>query len=172
MYWTSLVLFTAFFFVAAIDGFYYHLHRFRLWAHPETWAEHVLHTARAVLAPFILWALYAADGPGLTFAAMLVGLDGVATALDVRAERGSRRRFGGLPRGEWAAHVAATLLHVAALATAFTAGWVGEARPTAMVFGVLADGLLLGSTAAAVQHVALAVRGAPGVCCASRRAAA
>lgn len=172
MYWTSLVLFTVFLFVAAIDGFYYHLHRFRLWAHPDTWAEHVLHTARAVLTPPILWALYAAEGPGLTFAAVLVGLDVVATMLDVRAEPDSRRRFGGLPRGEWAVHVVATLLHVAALAIAFTAGWVGEALPSTPVFGFLAYGLILGSTVAAVQHVALAVRGAPGVCCAPRRAVA
>ncbi|MBL9100873.1 MAG: hypothetical protein JNL82_07940 [Myxococcales bacterium] len=172
MYWTSLVIFTTFLFVAAIDGFYYHLHKFRLWAHPDTWAEHVFHTARAVLTPPILWALYVAKGPSLALAAMLVGLDVVATVLDVRAEPDSRRRFGGLPRGEFLVHVVATLLHVAALATAFTAGWLGDEVPTTPAFGVLAYALVLGSSVAAVQHVALAVRGAPGACCMSRRTAA
>lgn len=35
--WISLALFTAFLLVAALDGLHYHLHRFRLWAHRDTW---------------------------------------------------------------------------------------------------------------------------------------
>lgn len=120
----------------------------------------------------MLWALFVAESPGLMFAATLVGLDAVATALDVRVEPASRRRFGGLPRGEWIVHVLATLLHVAALTTAFAAKFSGEVPPTTPMFGVIVLGLLLGSTAAAVQHVVLAVRGAPDVCCAMRRTAA
>lgn len=166
--WISLSLFIAFCLVAAVDGFYYHVHKFGLWAHPDSWAEHLLHTMRAVLAPPMLWAFFVADGPVLIFAATLVGLDVVATALDVRVEPASRRRFGGLPRGEWIAHVFATLIHVAALATAFAARSTGEGLPASPVFGVLVLGLVLGSTAAAVHHVVLAVRGAPSTCCASR----
>lgn len=83
--WISLLFFAVFPLVAAVDGIYDHLHRFRLWAQRDTWWEHVLHTA----------------GPG---------------------------------------------------------------------FGALVAAALLGSTAAAAHHVALAVRGAPGCCALSRGA--
>lgn len=161
--WISLAFFTAFLLVASIDGIYYHLHRFRLWAHRETWGEHVLHTLRAELVPLMLWAFFM-QGPALGLAAALVGLDVLATVLDVRIEPKSRRRFGGLPRGELLVHVVATVLHVVALGAGFAAKLSGEALPTSAGFGALVVVLLLGSTAAAVQHVILAVRGVPGCC--------
>jgi hypothetical protein len=159
----SLWFFTAFLLVAAIDGLYYHLHRFRLWAHRDTWREHLLHTLRAELVPLMLWAFFVVQGPALGLAATLVGLDVLATVLDVRIEPTSRRRFGGLPRGELLVHVVATALHVVALAAGFAAKLAGEASPTGAAFGLVVA-LLLASSAAAVQHVVLAVRGVPSCC--------
>ena len=168
--WISLLFFAVFLLVAAVDGIYYHLHRFRLWAQRDTWREHVLHTVRAALVPAMLWALFAARGPVAPLLAVLVGVDVVVTLIDVRAERTSRRRFGGLPRGEWRVHVVATALHVAALGAGFAAKLAGEAPPAGPGFGALVAAALLGSTDAAAHHVALAVRGAPGCCALSRGA--
>jgi hypothetical protein len=162
--WISLAFFTAFLLVASIDGIYYHLHRFRLWAHRESWGEHLLHTLRAELVPLMLWAFFLVQGPALGLAVALVGVDMLATWLDVRIEPKSRRRFGGLPRGEVLVHVVATMLHVGALGAGFAAKLSGEALPTSMAFSAIVVVLLLGSAAAAVQHVILAVRGVPGCC--------
>lgn len=154
----SLGLFGAFLAVGAIDALVYHHLRFRLAEHAETRGEHATHTARAVLLPPTLVALYAGRG-ALGAAAVLVALDVVAAGVDVACERASRRRFGGLPHGEYAVHLAATVLHVAALATAFVAR---AADPSAAVAGwVSSAGLVLaaGSSLAALHHVHGLVRG-------------
>lgn len=163
-HWISLAFFTAFVLVGAVDGLHYHLRRFRLWAHRDTWLEHVLHTLRAELVPLMLWAFFLRQGGSPGLAATLVGLDVIVTLIDVRIEPRSRRRFGGLPRGERRVHVVATALHVVALGAGFAAMLTGEAKPTGAAFVALVAALLLGSTAAAAQHVLLAARGVPSCC--------
>jgi len=155
----SLALFGAFLAVGAVDAVVYHQLRFRLAEHPETRCEHATHTARAVLLPPTLVALYAAGRGALVVAAVLVALDFVAAGLDVACERESRRRFGGLPHGEYAIHLAATVLHVAALATAFIAR---ASAPAAAVPGWISSVVLVlaaGSAVAALQHLHGLVRG-------------
>jgi hypothetical protein len=162
----SLVPLFGAFLLGAVDGLYFHLRRYRLFAHPETRGEHVLHTVRAwlVLPPLACLYLAAASGAWLWLAAASIAVDQLMLVLDLRAEATSRRIFGGLSAAEYQIHVAANGLHGIALALALAsrpaAAWslepsalTGSSLPVAVQALV---GLLFAAAAvAAVQHVAL-----------------
>lgn len=152
--------------LGAIDGLYFHLQRYRLFAHSESRYEHWLHSVRAILVlpPLTLLYLASASGWYLWAAAACIAADQVALALDLRAEATSRRRFGGLSAAEYQIHVAANGMHGVALALALgsrpVSAWsVGLSRmessslPTAVQ--VVLGMLWLASAIAAVQHVVL-----------------
>jgi hypothetical protein len=160
--WTALGLFISFLAVAAVDGVYFHFRRFRLWAHADTRLEHGLHTARALTVPPMIAALFLPGRASLVAAVALVALDTIFALLDAAVEWKSRRRLGGLPHGEYIAHLVATALHVAAVAVAFvarampspatTSGWSGGIMP---IVGALVVATALG----AIHHVVLLVKG-------------
>ncbi len=156
--WLSLALMVAFFSVAAVDGVYFHLWKFRLFARPESRVEHALHTARAILAPPIVWLLYIAPPGPLLAVAVLIGLDQLAAVADVLIEPKSRKSLGGLPRTEFQAHVLATIAHVGALALAIM-GRLQLAADGALAFSIhvkiVAIALVTGAIIVAALHVAL-----------------
>lgn len=165
----SLVPLFGAFALGAVDGLYFHLQRYRLFAHPESRAEHGLHTVRAILVLPPLALLYLADATGawLWLAAASVAVDQVVLALDLRAETTSRRRFGGLSAAEYQIHVAANGLHAVALALALAsrpaAAWRLDGSALAWSsLPTIAQGLVaalwVAAAIAAVQHVALLVR--------------
>jgi hypothetical protein len=152
--------------LGAVDGLYFHLQRYRLFAHPESRYEHWLHSIRAILVLPALGLLYLASASGwyLWAAAACIAADQVALALDLRAEATSRRRFGGLSAAEYQIHVAANGMHGIALALALASrpvsawsldlsGIASSSLPTTVQVSL---GILwLASAIAAVQHVVL-----------------
>jgi hypothetical protein len=151
----SIASFTLFAIVAAFDSTHYHFRRFRLWAHRETRHEHVAHTIRAMLMAPTMAFLFAEGRVATLAGAAFVALDFVAAGVDVAMERGSRQRFGGLPHGEYVAHLLATTLHVAALATAFFARALSdESLPLSSLARLVVDALVVGAALSAVQHLA------------------
>jgi hypothetical protein len=155
--------------LGAVDGLYFHLRRYRLFAHPESRGEHALHTVRALLALPPLALLYLADASGafLWLAAACVAVDQVVLALDLRAEATSRETLGGLSAAEYQIHVAANGMHGVALALALAsrpvAAWGLDAsavEPSTLpgIATALLSLLLLSATIAAIQHVVLLVR--------------
>jgi hypothetical protein len=168
----SLVPLFGAFLLGAVDGLYFHLRRYRLFAHVETRGEHVLHTVRAflILPPLTLLYLSEASGAWLWLAAASIAADQIVLALDLRAEATSRRRFGGLSPAEYQIHVVANGLHGVALALALAsrpaAAWSLDAsRLLPSALPVVAQGLVgvlwLASAVAALQHVALLLRRQP-----------
>jgi hypothetical protein len=162
----SLIALVGAFMLGAIDGLYFHLQRYRLFAHPESRSEHALHTVRAFLLLPPLTLLYLAEpaGPYLWVAAACIAADQVALALDVRAEATSRRRFGGLSAAEYQIHIAANGLHSVALALALASrpavAWSLSASSlhcSTLPFFVqlLLGALWLAAAVAAIQHAAL-----------------
>lgn len=162
----SLIPLLGAFALGAVDGLYFHLRRYRLFAHPETRYEHGLHTVRAwlVLPPLTLLYLADARGAYLWLAAACVAADQVVLALDLHAETSSRRHLGGLSAAEYQIHVVANGLHGVALALALASrpadAWslavssVGASSlPSAASWALWA--LWLAAAAAAVQHVGL-----------------
>lgn len=158
-------LFAAFL-LGAIDGLYFHLRRYRLFAFPESRGEHVLHTVRAVLVLPPLALLYLADASGLCLwtVAAAIAVDQLMLFLDLREEATSRRRFGGLEPAEYQIHVTANGLHGIALALALasrpTTAWSMSAcslAPSSLPIAVqaLVVVLWLASAVAVVQHVVL-----------------
>ncbi len=166
----SLVPLFGAFGLGAIDGLYFHLRRYRLFAHPESRYEHALHTVRAILVLPPLTLLYLADAAGwyLWAAAACIALDQVALVLDLRAEATSRGRFGGLSAAEYQIHVGANGLHAVALALALasrpSSAWSVSASALELsALPVLCHGALallwVAAAVAAIQHVVLTFRG-------------
>jgi hypothetical protein len=112
-----LVLFSM---VAAIDGLYFHLWKYRLYARPESLYEHKLHMARAFLFVPIVYFLFYRNfgGPALWLGVFFIAVDLVIEMLDVLDENKSRAKIGGLSSTEYAIHVFATTLRTACIALA------------------------------------------------------
>ncbi len=104
--------------IGIIDGFYYHLWKFKLHKHPETRFEHWTHSIRAAIFLALLYLLFLYDFGGnyLLIAVVIVFLDIVVLVIDLIAEKDSRRNLGGLPHTEYIVHVIANTLHYVALA--------------------------------------------------------
>ena len=118
----SLALFFVFAQLAAVDGLVFHLFRYRLYAHPDSRAEHGVHTAMALGFLGVVWgmAYFRPSGVGWwTFAGWQALTLGVSF-VDVWIEPRSRARFGGLSRTEYLFHMLMNTLHGIAVAV-----WAG-----------------------------------------------
>lgn len=106
--------------LAALDGLYLHLWRFRLHERPECRREHRLHTARALLFPIGLVLIYgyASAGALLYLAVAVVVVDTALEGWDVYEEPASRRALGGLSPWEALLHAALVTLRASSLALA------------------------------------------------------
>ncbi len=167
----STVLLLLFAGLSLVDGLYIHLWRLRLHARPDSYREHLWHTARAVLfAPGVLLVFAAPTaGAALWFGVLLFAVDEVVEMLDVLAERASRASLGGLSSAEYAVHVVLITLRAAAVALALAsrpaAAWSLDAphvlgsHPETIAF--LVNQLVPGAVVAAALHVWLAWRHRP-----------
>ncbi len=117
----SSILIAVFALLAAVDGLFFHLWKYKLHRWRDTRWEHQLHTARAVLFPGVVALLWLQNSAGVALwaAAGLLATDLVIQMVDVLVERDARTRFGGLSSLEYAVHVALTGLHVGAVTLAF-----------------------------------------------------
>ncbi|HMS40579.1 MAG TPA: hypothetical protein PKE69_10155 [Pyrinomonadaceae bacterium] len=119
----SSIFLILFLLVATIDGIYFHLWKYKLFARAESLYEHKLHTIRAFLFIPIVFFLFYADFGGLALwtGIFFILLDLAVEMFDVFAENDSRASMGGLTSLEYAAHVAATTFRVAAVSFALAA---------------------------------------------------
>jgi hypothetical protein len=98
--------------VAALDGLYYHLWKYRLHTRAESRYEHKLHTLRAFLFIPIVLLLFAGNFGGhlLWLAIFFLLIDHSVEIIDVLSEKDSRASIGGLSSREYAAHALAITL--------------------------------------------------------------
>lgn len=105
--------------LGAVDVFWFHLYRLRLFRQPGSVAEEVTHLAGYAMFILIAVALLAAEDAtasrGLVLGLFAANL--VVTAVDVVLERTSRAPLGGLPSLEYLMHVVITFGIGAAAAT-------------------------------------------------------
>ncbi len=103
--------------LATYDGFYLHIFKYGLFNHVESVFEHKTHTARAVLFPLIVWALFINETNFFIFLAGLglVLLDLIVLAIDAYSEKESRSFMGGLPRWEYIIHLFSNAFHFSAI---------------------------------------------------------
>lgn len=167
----ATVALLAFVAVSAVDGIYIHLVRLKLHARPESWREHLLHTARAVLFLPMLLALFGVVSGGMLLRIGLgaVMIDQVVEVLDMMSEKDSRASIGGLSSLEYVVHVLLTTLRSAAIALSLAARpisafslsspWVlGELEAP---WRLLVAQLVPGAAVIALLHVWLALRYLP-----------
>lgn len=109
--------------VAAIDGLYLHLWKYRLYARPESLREHKLHTAQGALFAPVVFFLFYQDFGGLALwtAVLFLAFEQVVEILDVLDEWDSRASLGGLSSTEYALHAVAITARTAAVALALAA---------------------------------------------------
>ena len=104
--------------IASIDGLYFHLWKYRLHTRPQTLYEHKLHTVRAFLFIPTVFFLFLKNFAGtvLWLGMLVVLFDLGIEMMDVLCERDSRASIGGLSSAEYAVHVLATTVRIAAIA--------------------------------------------------------
>src|SRR5215213_11297456 len=109
--------------VAAVDGLYLHLWKYRLYARPESRREHKLHTAQgALFVPVVFFLFYGDFGGAALWAGLLfLAAEQVVEVWDVLDARDSRASLGGLSSAEYAAHAIAITARTAAVALALAA---------------------------------------------------
>ncbi len=108
--------------LAIFDGFYLHLVKYRLYEHEESKFEHLMHLARAVLFPCILYFFYLrTDTTAFWIGTAFVALDILALGVDAYTETDSRVFMGGLPRWEYILHLFVNGFHFAGVAVFFVA---------------------------------------------------
>jgi hypothetical protein len=107
-------------FVAAFDGLYLHLWKYRLYARPESRREHKLHTAQGILFIPVVFFLFYKNFGGLALWAgvVFIALEQVVEIMDVLDENDSRASLGGLSSTEYAVHVVAITARTVAIALA------------------------------------------------------
>ena len=151
--WLSLSAWAAALGVGALDGLYFHLWKFRLYARPQSRTEHLTHTARACLLGPILWLAFVA--PRLDALVALVAVDTAVVLADVWLENESRRDLGGIPRAEYLVHVVANTLHTGAMTLAMAVWWSSPLAQVPALLRGFAEGLVACTVPVAVLHVAL-----------------
>ncbi|MBK9154930.1 MAG: hypothetical protein IPM25_12055 [Chloracidobacterium sp.] len=161
----GFVFLNLFMVVGAVDLFYFHIWKYKLHTRPESRYEHKLHMTFAFLMVPLTFLLYYQDFGGIALwgAVFFVGAAIGTEMLDVLTEGDSRASLGGLTTGEYAFHVAATILKIASFAFMFASkpatawgvssevylgsyGWMGE---------MIAIKVMVGSFAVGVLHLAL-----------------
>lgn len=131
---TCLVAFTA---IASVDGLYFHLYRYRLYARPDSQYEHRLHTINAVLYVPLTALLFCAQPLGLwRFAALALFLASLAIeVLDVLCEERSRRTLGGLTSIEYLMHFLMSGLRFGSILPLLAAGPLQQWLPAQTALG-------------------------------------
>lgn len=164
----SAILLAAFAGLAAIDGLFLHLWRYRLHAVASARKEHLLHTIHAVLFIPMLLLVFNGQSSGVSLwlggAVALAGL--VVVAWDSVHELTSRRFQGGLPPGEATLHALLHTLQIGAVVLSLAArpvsAWSLEADPLALTNAGAASWVAMqvlpGAIIVALVHIALLVR--------------
>ncbi|MFN2375444.1 MAG: hypothetical protein ABR538_02830 [Candidatus Binatia bacterium] len=171
---TTLMILAAVGTIGAIDVFYYHLYRFRLFAQPGSAAEEVTHLLRgAIFVAILLVCLQPADETWARVAFFLFAADMGNSVVDVLLERKSREPLGGLPSGEYLVHILSTFGTGLAVASYTMA--LGSPAPVLeglllwQVWGMIGLGIVLVSAEALLFARALSGRSVPWAVAASAR---
>lgn len=109
--------------VAIIDGLYFHIYKYKLYARAESFTEHWTHTLRALMFGPMVFLLFAHrfGGKLLWAALLLVLVDFAVESWDVLIERDSRAALGGLTPLESWIHAASITTHIAAVTLVLSA---------------------------------------------------
>ena len=159
----SAILFVIHGLVGVIDGAYFHLRKYKLYAHPESFEEHVTHSLRSLTLTLSAWLLFVENVGGwlLWTAVAVLVVDLIVQTWDVLIERRSRTHLGGLSSVEYLVHTHAIFLAAGFWTVAFISkpveawsfsspAFLAEDNP----FIVVLIGWVMGASAlfATIQH--------------------
>ncbi|WCL48605.1 hypothetical protein [Leptospira sp. GIMC2001] len=160
----SSIFIGAYSMLAFVDGVYFHLWKYRLYAFEQSLYEHKLHTVRALLFPIMIFGLYLYDIRGIAFIIIfgLVIADLIVQFIDIWEERNARKNLGGLEPMEYLVHCILITLHTIALSFYVVSkdfsAWSLTSSPIVIQSGIvyfIATNLLPGAIVIAITHLAL-----------------
>ncbi|WGL58584.1 hypothetical protein QEJ31_08550 [Pigmentibacter sp. JX0631] len=98
--------------IAVIDGFYFHIYKYKLYAREDSKKEHFLHTLNAILFPWSIFFVFCDKFKGLFlyFGIFLLILSLIIEFFDLYEELKSRKSLGGLTSNEYAMHFSLSAL--------------------------------------------------------------
>jgi hypothetical protein len=133
---TACVLLFVMWVLGAFDIAWFHTHKARLTARPESRLEAWVHVVRGAVyaGQFALVPNVRFGGAWYLAFALLFVVDVVVAVADVAIEPASRRSQGGLPAGEYVMHIVLSVLAGAFLHAVFTGSAAWRALPTALTF--------------------------------------
>ena len=102
----SCLFLLLFLIVASIDGLYFHLYKYKLYARKDSRKEHLLHTLNSILFPWSIYFLFLDEFKGiyLWFGVFLTLISLIIEYMDVFEENKSRKTIGGLTSLEYSMH--------------------------------------------------------------------
>lgn len=117
-YQLATISFLLFVLLGAFDGIYFHMIKYRLFAHPPARFEHQLHTFRGILFIPITLIFFVWNSVGLLLwlGLLLLFIDFIAEIIDIIVEKAARAQLGGISPVESVIHITATGFRMAALA--------------------------------------------------------
>ena len=119
MYIIAFILLLLWSLVGSFDASYYHDKKYSLHLYPESIREHLYHTIRAICYPIIVFSLFYKNFVGVLFwvGILAIIIDTIFFMLDAFEEKNSRKKWGGLPHGEYITHLISNTLHYCAITT-------------------------------------------------------
>ena len=119
MYLTTSILLILWSLVGSFDAAYYHDKKYSLHLHSESIKEHLYHTIRVICYPFIIFSLFYKNFNGiiLWIGILTIIIDTIFFMLDAFEEKNSRKKWGGLPHGEYITHLISNTFHYCAINT-------------------------------------------------------
>lgn len=128
--------------IGSLDGFYYHLWKFRLYKQPSARAETITHIVRAFSYTAVLLLLTHTQPQGGWYWAIaaIFGLELLDDVVDITIEPKSREPLGGLPPREYLIHMVVMAISGGVWVSYLVLAWPNASLPTALA--PLADGAL------------------------------
>ena len=119
MYLTASILLILWSLVGSFDAAYYHNKKYSMHLHSESIKEHLYHTIRVICYPFIIFSLFYKNFNEiiLWIGILTIIIDTIFFMLDAFEEKNSRKKWGGLPHGEYITHLISNTLHYCAITT-------------------------------------------------------
>ena len=148
-----LILWSA---VGSFDSAYFHDKKFSLHLYADCKKEHFCHTIRAICFTVIIFSLFYKNFIGVIFwiGCLAIIIDTVFFILDIIAEKNSRKKWGGLSHGEYAAHLLSNTFHYCAITTILLAKFYLDpsiVHPLYLSYFSLI--LVIGGSITSIQHI-------------------
>ena len=156
MYFIVFILLVCWSLLGSFDLKYYHVNKYSLHLHKESFKEHIYHTVRAICYPIIIFSLFYKNFHGILFSIGICAIiiDTIFFILDAFEEKYSRIKWGGLSHGESITHLFSNTVHYCAITTILLIKiYLNPYSEYPQYLSIIALILIISGIITALQHV-------------------